>query len=49
MCVGRQALKCAVSGTSLAVQGLGLCTFTAGGTGLIPGRGIEILHAKYVG
>ena len=35
-----------IPGNSLAVQWLGLCTFTAGGTGLIPsGWGTKILHA----
>ena len=29
-------------GTSLVVQGLGLCASTAGGTGLIPGPGTKI-------
>ena len=32
-------------GNSLAVQWLGFCTSTAGGTGLIPSRGTKILHA----
>ena len=49
MCVARQALKCVVYGTSLAVQGLALCASTAGGMGLISGGGIEILHAEWVG
>ena len=31
--------------TSLAVQWLRLCASTAGGEGLIPGRGIKIPHA----
>ena len=31
-------------GNSLAVQWLGLCASTAGGTGSIPGRGTKILH-----
>ena len=30
---------------SLAVQGLGHCTSTAGGVGSIPGQGTEIPHA----
>ena len=30
------------SGTSLVVQWLGLCTFSAEGQGLIPGGGIKI-------
>ena len=34
-----------VSGTSLAVQWLRLCAFTAGGTGSIPGQGTKIPHA----
>ena len=36
-------------GTSLAVQCLRLCTSTAGGMGLIPGRGTRILHATHCG
>ena len=32
-------------GNSLAVQWLGLCTFTAEGTGSIPGRGTKIPQA----
>ena len=32
-------------GTSLAVQWLGLCAFTAGGMGSIPGRGTKFLQA----
>ena len=32
-------------GTSLAVQWLGLCTSTTGGTGSIPGLGTKIPHA----
>ena len=31
------------SGISLVVQRLGLCTFTAGGSSLIPGWGTKIL------
>ena len=37
------------SGTSLAVQWLGLCTSTAGGTGSIPGRGTKFSHAEQRG
>ena len=33
-------------GTSLAVQWLRCCISTAGGTGLIPGWGTKILHAR---
>ena len=36
-------------GTSLAVQCLGLRTSTAGGMGLIPGRGTEIPRAMQRG
>ena len=36
-----------VPGISLAVQWLELCTSTAGGTGLIPGRGTKILQAAW--
>ena len=32
-------------GTSLVVQWLRLCTASAGGVGLIPGRGTKIPHA----
>ena len=35
--------------TSLAVQWLGLQASTAGGTGLIPGRGTRILHGMQCG
>ena len=35
--------------TSLAVQGLRLHASTAGGAGLIPGRGIKIPHAARCG
>ena len=38
-----------VSGNSLAVQWLGLCTFTAEGTGSIPGRGTKIPQATWHG
>ena len=34
-------------GIPLVVQWLGLCTFTAGGVGSIPGRGTKILHAVW--
>ena len=34
---------------SLAVQWLGLCASTAGGMGLIPGQGTEILQATQHG
>ena len=36
-------------GNSLAVQWLGLWASTAGGTGLIPGRGAKIPHATRCG
>ena len=36
-------------GTSLAVQWLGLCASTAGGTGSIPGQGTKILQASQCG
>ena len=36
-------------GTSLEIQLLRLCTSTAGGTGLIPGWGTNILHALWGG
>ena len=36
-------------GTSLAVQWLGLHASTAGGTGLIPGRGTKIPQASWPG
>ena len=36
-------------GTSQVVQWLRLCTSTAGGMGLIPGRGTEMLHAAWRG
>ena len=36
-------------GTSLAVQWLGLCTFTVGVVGSIPGQGTKIPHATGVG
>ena len=36
-------------GNSLAVQWLGLHISTAGGTGLIPGRGTKVLHATWCG
>ena len=36
-------------GNSLVVQWLGLCAFTAGDMGLIPGRGTKILHATQRG
>ena len=35
--------------TSLAVQGLTLCTSRAGGVGLIPGQGTKIPHAMLCG
>ena len=35
-------LKTAFEGKSLAIQRLGLCTFTAEGAGSIPGRGTKI-------
>ena len=34
-----------MTGNSLVVQWLGLCTSIAGGTGLIPGQGIKISQA----
>ena len=34
------------AGTSLMVQGLGLCASTLGGKGGIPGRGTKILYAE---
>ena len=42
-------LKVEFLGSSLAVRWLGLRTSTAGGTGLIPGRGARILHAVQCG
>ena len=36
-----------MGGTSLVVQWLRLCTSTAGGMGLIPGRGTKIPHATH--
>ena len=36
-------------GTSLAVQWLGLCASTAGGTGSIPGQGTKIAHSAWRG
>ena len=44
-----QSQRIDFSGTSLAVQQLGLHASTAGGTGLIPGRGTKILHAPRCG
>ena len=38
-------LKEGLSGNSLAVQWLGLCASTPGGTGSIPGRGTKIPQA----
>ena len=38
-----------IEGTSLAVQWLRLCASAAGGVGLIPGRGTEILRAAQHG
>ena len=35
-----------LSGAFLVVPWLGLCTFTAGGAGSIPGLGTKILHAS---
>ena len=35
------------TGTSLVVQGLGLCNSNAGGTGSIPGQGTKIPQAAY--
>ena len=35
------------TGTSLVVQGLGLCNSNAGGTGSIPGQGTKIPQATY--
>ena len=43
------ALKKLIAGTSLAVQGLGLRTSTAVGTGSIPGQGTKIPHAVWYG
>ena len=37
-------LKLSVQGTSLAVQWLGICASTAGGSSSIPGRGTRIPH-----
>ena len=39
--------KIKTSGTSLAVQWLGLCTFTAEDQGSIPGQGTEIPQAVW--
>ena len=38
-----------IPGNSLAVQRLGLCTLTAEGPGLIPGRGTKIPQATQHG
>ena len=38
-----------MAGNSLAVQWLGLCTFTAEGLGSIPGQGTKILQAVQCG
>ena len=38
-----------IPGYSLAVQWLGLCAFTAGGSGLIPGQGIKSPQATQHG
>ena len=35
------------TGTSLVVQGLGLCNSNAGGTGSIPGQGTNIPQDAY--
>ena len=48
-CARFQHLKKLFQGTSLAVQWLRLRTSTAGGTGLIPGRGTKIPHAVRCG
>ena len=40
-------IRLVVLGTSLAVQWLGLHASTAGGKGLIPGRGTKIPHAAW--
>ena len=37
------------AGTSLAVQRLRLCAYTAEGEGSIPGQGTKILHAVWCG
>ena len=42
-------LRKVCGGNSLAVQWLGLCTSTAEGMDLIPGRGTKILHATWYG
>ena len=44
----QSGFKCIV-GSSLVVQWLGLCASTAGGSGLIPDRGTEILQATQCG
>ena len=44
-----QSQRTDFSGTSLAVQQLGLHASTAGGTGLIPGQGTKIAHAPRCG
>ena len=41
MLEGRIQFKRKARGTSLAVQWLGLCASTAGGTGSIPGQGTK--------
>ena len=40
-------IKRYIVGNSLAVQWLGLRASTAGGTGLIPGRGTKFPHAAW--
>ena len=43
--IDTQTLKSKCQGSSLVVQWLGLCTFTASGLGSIPGQGTKILQA----
>ena len=45
LAIEEPVLKRKRTGTSLVVQWLRLCTFTAGGMGSIPGWGTKILHA----
>ena len=43
------SIKIQKPGTSLAVQWLGLCAFTAEGPGFIPGQGTKIPQAAWCG
>ena len=45
----RTHLRIVPLGTSLAVQWLRLCTFTAVGLGSVPGQGTKIPHATWCG